>query len=376
MISTVRVRIAVPFRANVVPRGARLPREVVYAADAVADIRVVAARDVPLAIRVDLPDGPRQRRQRVDYHGHDGDLWLPLHIRNMGDSCLTPDRAMRTMAAGTSHLGNDENPFLSVGPREIAAEFFADATAIGDALLRQVVTDDHAVCLARAARVAQDILFTEDGRVYRRSPGPFHCMAVDGPFTAVTRFDPPPSYMAHALFSPGRLQEAIDFGLRTLPRCMTPADDASPGMDVLEEGFVRDRDPLFVARAIAPQKLACTFGLAAVGLDAGGQAAAARAIGAVAELHGIGVEDLPQKYYDPEVRPAGVSIPSVERVVEAVELIRHFDLAYARRRIAGDAVENNPAILRWDEFEAPRLGLDAPAPDLLPASPAMQGIAP
>ena len=376
MSATVRVRIAVPFRATVVPRGARLPREVVYAVDTAADIPVAARGDVPLAIRVDLPDGPRQRRERVDFHGYDGDLWLPLHIRNMGDSCLTPDRAMRSMAAGTNHLGNDENPFLSVGCREITAEVFAGALAIEDALLRTVETDDRSVCLARAARAAQDILFTEDGRVFRRSPGPFHCMGTGGPFAVVTRFAPPPSYMAHALFRPGRLQEAIDFGLRQFPHWAVPAADADAGIEVVQEGFVRDRDPLFVARALAPQKLGCTFGLAAVGLDADGKAAAARAIGAVAELHGIGAEELPRKYHDHEVQPAGVSIPSVERIAEAVELIRRFDLEYARHRIVGDAVESNAATLRWDEFEAPRLGLDAPAPDLLPAALPMAGIVP
>lgn len=376
MSSTVRVRIAVPFRASVVPRGARMPREIVYAADAAADIRVAAAEDVPLAIRVDLPDGPRQRAARVDYFGHDGDLWLPLHIRNMGDSCLTPDRAMRAMAAGTSHLGNDENPFLQVGCREVPAEAFADAIAIEDALLRTVATDDRAACTARAARVARDILFTEDGRVYRRSPGPFHCMGLQGPFTVVTRFAPPPSYSAHCLFAPGRLGEAIEFGLRTLRRCEAPPADVDPGMQILHDGFVRDRDPLFVARAIAPQKLGGTFGLAEIGLDADGKAVAARAIAAVAELHGIEVADLPRKYYDREVQPAGVPVPSNERVVEAVELIRMFDREYARRRIHGDVVENNPAIVRWDEFEAPRLGLEPPAPDLFPASPSMEGIAP
>lgn len=376
MSSTARVRIAVPFRASVVPRGARLPREIVYAADAAADIRVAAAEDVPLAIRVDLPEGARQRRSRVDYFGHDGDLWLPVHIRNMGDSCLTPDRAMRSMAGGTSHFGNDANPFLAVGCREVAAEAFAGATAIEDALLRTIQADDRAACTARAARVARDILFTEDGRVFRRSPGPFLCMGAQGPFVVATRFDPPPSYTAHALFAPGRLQEAVEFGLRTLPLRVMPAAGDDLGMEILQEGFVRDRDPLYVARAIAPQKLGCTFGLAAVGLDGEGKAEAARAIAAVAELHGIDSADLPRKYYDREVQPAGVAVPSIERIVEAVGLIRRFDLDHARRRIHGDAVENNPAILRWDEFEAPRLGLDVPAPDLSPLVPSLEGLAP
>lgn len=376
MTSTVRVRIPVPFRANVVPRGARLPREVLYAADTAADIRVAATGDVPLAIRVDLPEGPRQRQRRVDYFGYDGDLWLALQIRNMDGFCLTPDRAMRSMAAGTSHFGDDENPFLAVGCRETTAEAFAEATAIEDALLRTVETDDRPACLARAARVAQDILFTEDGRVYRRSPGPFLCMGRDGPFAVVTRFAPPPSYTAHALFAPGRLQEAVDFGLRTLPGCAVPADGIDPGIEVFQDGFVRDRDALYVARAIAPQKLNCTFGLAAVGLDDVGKAAAARAIAAVAELHGIETDDLPSKYYDREVHPAGVSIPSIERIVEAVDLVRRFDLDHARGRIVGDVVENNPAILRWDEFEAPRLGLEVPAPDLHPSYPSMEGVAP
>lgn len=376
MSSTVRVRIAVPFRASVVPRGARLPREIVYAADAAADIRVADAGDIPLAIRVDLPNGPRQRAVRVDYFGHDGDLWLPVHIRDMGDSCYTPDRAMRAMAAGTSHFGNDENPFLRVGCREITAEAFAAATAIEDALLRAVVSDDRAACTARAVRVAQDILFTEDGRVFRRSPGPFHAMGAQGFFAHVTRFDPLPSYMAHIMFAPDRLEDAVDYGMRTLPRHRAAPPSICSGMQILEEGFGRNLDALNVARAIAPQKLGCTFGLAEIGLDTDGKAVAARAIAGVAELHGIGTGDLPRKYYDREIQPAGVPIPSDQRIVEAVDLIRMFDREYARKRIHGDVVENNPAILRWDEFEAPRLGLEPPAPDLFPAAPSMEGIAP
>lgn len=373
MSAPVRVLIAVPYRATVTPRGARLPREIVYAAELAADIPVVAAHDIHPAVRVEDARGPHGRHRRLDYHGHGGDLWLPLCATGYADLCLSPERAMASMAAGAAYLGGQPNPFLSVGCRTVDAAEFAGAIPIEEALLRSIGPDDRDTCLARAVRVADDLLFTEDGMVFRRSPGPYHCMTANGPVALACHFDPPGSHEAHVLFGPDRLAEAIEFGIRRHPDWDRPAQGGASGMEILQDGFARDHDALNVARAVALQRLGCVFGGAIIGLDEAGQAAGRRAIDAIARLHGIGREDLPTQYYARDVRPAGASVPSMEEIVGSVETIRAFDRDYARQRVVGEDVEHTPATRRWEEFERPRLEVDAPVLDPFSAAPVMEG---
>jgi hypothetical protein len=124
---------------------------------------------------------------------------------------------------------------------------------------------------------------------------------------------------------------------------------------------------------VALQRLGCVFGGAIIGLDDAGQAAGRRAIDAIARLHGIGCDDLPTQYYAREIRPAGASVPSTEEIVEAVEAIRSFDRDYARQRVVGDDVEHTPATRRWEEFERPRLEIEAPVLDPFPAALVLEG---
>ncbi|MGU3404836.1 hypothetical protein [Methylobacterium brachiatum] len=369
MNTSVRIRVAVPHHATVTPRGARRPREMLFAAELAADIRVVAPQDIQPAVRVENARTAQGPHRRLDYYGYDDDLWLPLSARGYADLCLTPERAMVSLAGGTAHLGGHPNPFLSVGCRPVEAAAFADAVAIENALLRSIAADDRETCLARASRLAADLLFTEDGMVFRRSTGPFHCMRVDGPVAVARHFDPPESHEAHVLFAPERLAEAIEFGIRRNPDWARTARHAASGMEILHHGFAKDRDALNVARAVASQKLGCVFGLAMIGLDEDGRDAGRHAVDAIARLHGIGADDLPKKYYDREIRPPGVSVPSESEIVEAVETIRSFDRSFARSRVVGDDVEHAPATRRWAEFELPRI--ETGPPDLDPVLPTL-----
>lgn len=374
MSNSVRIRVAVPHRATVTPRGARRPREVIYATELAADIRVVAAQDIQPAVRVQNAREPHGGHRRLDYYGHDADLWLPLCALGYIDLCLTPERAMASLAGGTAHLGGHPNPFLSVGCRPVEAAAFADAVAIENALLRSIAADDRETCLARASRLAADLLFTEDGMVFRRSTGPFHCMRSDGPVAVSRHFDPPESHEAHVLFAPDRLAEAIEFGIRRNPDWARTTRHAASGMEVLHHGFTKDRDALNVARAVASQKLAGVFGLAIIGLGEDGRDAGRRAVDAIARLHGIGADNLPKKYYDREIRPPGVPVPSESEIVEAVETIRSFDRSFARSRVVGDDVEFAPATRRWAEFELPRIEPGPPDLDPPPAALVAQGV--
>ncbi|ACS44074.1 hypothetical protein [Methylorubrum extorquens] len=352
-----RVRIRVPFRANVTPRGARNARVVVYADEIVADIPVVAASDLPLAVRV-REGGDPHRLQRVDYFGFDDDLWVPFLV---GPTVVTPEAAVAVLLAGSENLGGSGNPFLSLSAGTVEAQHVAAAGRIEEAALRSVAGDDRARSLGRAARVAADLIFTDDGRVLRRSPGVFHLFRNDGPALLPCLRRLPDI----AVFGACRFSDAADYACRHLGYAEPPLP--APGLKVTHPEFVRDHDPLILARAIVPQNTAVIARVTKPECDAAGRLAGDLAEAAVARLYGLDPEELPQRFYTSPAQPFGTATPSIDEVVEAVATIRSFFRDHVPRRAGSSIVnytENRRDIYRWDEVELPRLGFETAAPDL------------
>lgn len=354
-----RVRIRVPFRADVIPRGGRVPREVVYADELVADIRVVPARDLPVAVRLS-EGGDRHRIQRLDYFGFDDDLWLPLLPHERDGLRLTPERVVAAIAAGEEYVGRYPNPFLELSGRPMKPAEAAGAGRIEAAALRSVKSDDRARSLGRAARLADDLVFTDDGRVLRRSPGVFHFFRNDGPALLPCLHDLPDI----AVFGSCRFAEAAEYAHRHLGYAELPRE--APGLEVIHPEFVRDHDPLILARAMVPQNTALIARVTRPECDPAGDLAGIVAEAAVGRIHGVDAEELPQRFYAESARVQGTATPSVAEIVEAVAAIRSFFTDHVPQR-AGTSivstVERMRETVRWDECELPRLGYGISVPD-------------
>lgn len=355
-----RVRIRIPFRANVIPRGGRNLREVVYSDELVADIPVVAAADLPVAVR--LRDGGDHHRVRnVDFFGYDGDLWAPLCLSRQEDAAITPEAAIAAMRAGSEQLGYVENPFLGLSARPVEAPELAAAGRIEEAALRSVGSDDRSRSLGRAARVAADLVFTDDGRVLRRAPGVFHFFRNEGPALLPCRSRLP----EFAVFGACRFADAAQYACRHLRYAELPQE--APGLEILHPEFVRDHDPLIVARAMVPQNISVITRVTMPECDPEAGVAGSAAIAAVARLYGLDTEELPSRFYASCVRPSGAAVPSTEEIVDAVTTIRSFFNDHVPSKAGSlivGSIENNRVTARWDEIELPRLGFDVAAPDL------------
>lgn len=144
---TARVEISVPYRALVIPRGARVAREVVYRAPLVVDVPVVAPGDLSVAASCsDIPARYTNDVPRCDYLGHDGadNLWLPMVDYDDPDLLLRVETAMRRLAVGSEELEDGEpNPFALAGRRPVSKKDFLRARSIDDVLLREHVEDDR-----------------------------------------------------------------------------------------------------------------------------------------------------------------------------------------------------------------------------------------
>jgi hypothetical protein len=366
-MSVERILAAVPYVGTVVPRGARKPRDVCFRAEAALEVRTAAASDLEIAVRTGgEPDGMNRRRE---YIGYDRALWLPV-LDDLGRP-MTATAALGAIAAGGPRLGAQPNPFGRIGRTLRVADFEA-AAPLEEMPLRRLDTEDRVDVLARAARVAADLLLVDDGRILRRSVGPFWKMAENvAPYVVNPEFSLPTT--GGILFGVLREDDAAEFA------------DAEWGLavsnDFLEIGdrrFIEDRDALIAARAIA--NFRTMQGMA--------QIAKARpsldpllspVLEAAGRLYGRDHAELSRGLLE---YPACPGMPELapSEIVEAAEGMRAFfenpletrndDVRKAFMLLRKQFETSvGPAVRRWDVHERDRLGVADEAPEIMPASP-------
>lgn len=366
-MSAERIRAAVPYVGMVVPRGARLPRKVHFRTDAVIAVRTAAASELEVAVRTGGEPGGFNRRR--EYIGYDRALWLPVET-DAGGPIAAAD-ALRAIAEGAPKLGNRTNPFACIG-RTLRSWQFEDARTIEEMPLRRLDSEDRADALARAARVGDDLLLIDDGRLLRRSVGPFwKAVEAVSPYVVNPEFSLPTTNGIY--FGVLREDDAAEFA------------EAEWGMplsnDFLEIGdpsFIEDRDALIAARAIA------TFRT----MQGMAQIAKARptlepqivpSLEAAGELYGREHTELTRGILEYPACP-GMRDLDPKEIVAAAEGTRAFfenrldtrnddvrkAFMHLRRQFETSV---GPAVRRWDVHERDRLGVADEAPEIMAAAP-------
>lgn len=370
-----RIAVAVPYRATVVPKGARLPRVETFRALVPVDIEV--ARDPDEAVVC------RSRFDRIStYHGHAGTLWhvVPTGWQN-GAAALQAEDALRRMSAGLGFdaAGTVANPFLDLSPNRMHPADFRLVRTIEETAIRSFHGDDLAEVSAAARRLAAELILTRDGRVMRRSPGPHWGCHVAGRLEPMaTTFELPmakPDY-----FACNRLAEAKDFQRGERPGFVSVQGE----IEILLPECVPDRDAEIAARAVCQRGFAPWF--AHVGPLASPSVAelAERAAAGFERIHGMPREILAAETSRQWQTPAGSIPPTPAEISDAVESLRLFasempgpiddpeveavcaNWRSVFRDLAGRALR------RYDDYERDRLPDPEGVPELEPApSPAL-----
>lgn len=369
-----RLSIDVPYVASVVPKGARNPRDVVFRERVVLDLRVVPARDLPEAAHA--RDLPGSGRREATWFGNDRDLWQPLRDeRDARD--LAADQALAALASGASRMGWHRNPFLQTGRTPIRADRFPKAEPYDPKAVRQFLHDERARTLANVARLAADFLLCEDGRILRRSTGPWwRVTSNDGIVLKNGGFELPGSSV-HQAFGGLRLEDARRYrGIRH-PDC---PGQTSGSLEILDPASFPDLDARETALLIADPVYAGWFRDS--GRELGGEAdvAARLLVGRMAELRGCDeTAFLMDRAGMPW--PQGVEPPSVLELAAVVADMRaYFDTFMGDFRKGHPLVEHRTCrqrfeqamagcLARWDLMEVPRL----PDTDVAPELPAFAG---
>lgn len=235
-----RVSVPLPHVANAIPRGARKPREICFRTEATVEIRFASPSELGLAVVVgdELSIGGNSRR----YIGFDGALWLPVEVevgRPIGHA-----EAIDAITTGSRKVGRMQNPFLEIGQTSEAA-FFHQSHSIEEMALRTVLADDRDDRIARATRVASDLLLIEGDRVLRRSVGPFWRTGSNvRPFPVHPEFDLPGSEAVY--FGIARHREALEFA-----EMEWGVGQAPDRVEIRMPECVPDHDALVAARAVA-----------------------------------------------------------------------------------------------------------------------------
>jgi hypothetical protein len=371
-----RVELSVPYRAVVVPRGARVAREVVYRASLVVDVPVVARADLSVAAScTDIPARYTNDVPRCEYLGHDeaDGLWLPMADYDDPDLVLRVETAMRRLAVGSEELEDGEpNPFALVGHRPISKMNFLRARSIDDVILREHVEDDRTASLASAAALASDLMFCDDGRVLRRSPGPFYGSFEGRTVDLVaTRFSLPKG-LQHP-FGAARLAEAVECFAMMVP---DRRPETRGTVEIHRPEQMPDLDALLTARLATPRYWAKMFRAAVEGEAVEHRVAAEAAIAAGARIRGLDPDFHASGSSDVDPSAAGFALPGARDLVDAVELSRAFaenHLFSAASPVSAAVLTSlrdlwsqtmEPQLTRWDVFERDRLPVAEAAPEL------------
>jgi hypothetical protein len=380
-----RTVVRVPYRAEVLRRGAKNPKTMTFLADLAVGLRVLPSESFGTAViaTVQAEDGAKETR----YAGFEGDLWLPL-VRD--GKPVPAEIVLRQFATGSALLDHGiGNPFHQTGMAAHSRDAAAGAVPIEEALVREIRSTDREEVLGRAARLAKDFVLAMDGTVWRRSVGPFHLARPNetvavvaathdlpagrgadwslGPCAAGSR----PSLQG-AYFGAGRSAEALEHAAAEY----FVRDGAVIGsIEILEPGFLPDHDALIAARAVTDAECAGMIRrstlLAPDHLVVAGRAALATA----ARIHDLPVEAYGQRIGGARA-PAGSQRPDAESLVAAVDAVRGFfadDLSAtgipSRQAMNQDwraffEEKRGDECRRFDVYERDRLAVDEAAPDL------------
>ncbi|MDE4914057.1 hypothetical protein PQI07_25635 [Methylobacterium sp. 092160098-2] len=363
-MSIERIRVPIPHVAHVVPRGARNPRPICFRTETVVGIRTAAASDLVIAVVTGGETGGNRRRE---YLGYDGALWLPC----VAGSGMPVDGAtiLGAIGEGVTFFAGMQNPFLLVGP-DLRIRDLAQARSIDSMALRQIVEDDREDRIARAARVADDFLLVDDGRILRRSVGPFwRCGEGINPFIASPEWELPT--MNATYFAITRDLEVAEFAASEWG--MNISGDF---LELREPGFVPDHDGQVAARAIVSFQVIQWLTQLSGGPSADDEDVLAT-LRAAGKLYGRDHSVLSKGLRDYQTCPGKPPV-AAEDLVTAVEGVRAFfgggfKHRNSAHRDAFEIVRNlfeksyGPALGRWDVYERERLDVAEAAPDLPPA---------
>lgn len=370
-----RLAVAVPYRATVVPKGARHPRVETFRAFVPVDIEIVADPDVAVMCR--------NRFDRTStYHGHAGTLWhvVPTGWQN-GSVPLQAEEALRRMSAGLDFdtTGTVANPFLDLSPKRTHPAEFRMVRTIEETSIRSFHGDNLAEISAAARRLAAEMILTRDGRIMRRSPGPFWGCHVAGRLEPMSvTFGLPLAKPDH--FACNRLAEAKEFQRGERPGFVSVQGE----IEILAPECVPDRDAEVAARAVCQRGFAPWF--AHVGPLASPSVAelAERAAAGFERIHGMPREILAEEASRQWPTPAGAVPPTSADIVDAVESLRLFasempgpiddpevEAVCANWRSVFQDLAGR-ALRRYDDFERDRLPDPEGVPELDPSpSPAL-----
>lgn len=359
--------VSVPYRATGVPKGGRIARPHVFRASVAVAIEIV--RDPATAVLCSDEFG-----RETAYLGHARSLWRPItEGRHKGGAVVSAELALSRMkdGLGLDRLDDVENPFLHLGDRKILPGFFAGKGAIEDAELRSIEWTDRDATVAAAQRLAGDLLLTEDGRLLRRSPGPFW-----GQYTSEALHLIPSEFTLPAgpeVFACTRLEEAKEFLASEHPGRWIPQRGRAI---VLDPECVPDHDAHIAARSLCRRECASWLELVMPLATHDVAVLAQAAITGYERLHGLGIEVLTSKDGRNLPTPASAIAPTPVQIAEAVDAMRDFveampgpisdekveDVCRNWRSVFADLAGR--AIRRYDAFERHRLPDPRGVPDI------------
>jgi hypothetical protein len=369
-MKTERITIAVPFRAQATPKGARAAREIVCRAAMPTDIRVApAGAMVPAVVSQQWNCKPEAART---YYGFDGDLWLKVATPSDTDDVLRADQAIADLSNGIGWLKGMKNPFLRVGERNVSIQKFNDAKPFEDLRLRSFEYDDRERALANAGRLAADILLCEDGFCYRRSVGPYVEVLGDEGMRVVSGEYDLPRNATYQPFCIARLEEAAEYGA-IVADGFTGALDGE--VSILDRSFLPDHDARSVALCVCNPSYGPWIADTLEGREVGTLLSADAALGGMARLHGVEVATLLCDRERTEW-PLGVKPSTPEEIVQSVDAVRSYfenhiegygaifgarmGFSYKERFERG----MSRTLARFDMCERGRLLPEAPHPEL------------
>jgi hypothetical protein len=366
-----RIRIDIPtfYRAGVVPKGARNPRTMVFGMQVPVDIEVVRAADLAVGARAVMP----KNGGVYDYLVHGSRLFVPVRA---GWEPSTP--ALRAEEGLASFAANRDlhpetgvaNPFARIGPRWISADDRAGVGRIDEMFLRSVEWDERESLAAEIHRLAADFRVDDQGRLLRASPGPhwgaFNVWSVE-PNPCL--YDPPRG--VSSMFHAARKEEARDHLTRHMSGKVRMSHTVYGDIEIGDVGALPDQDALNTAYGLFSPRIFGIVNEAAQAQDEDLRALAEHAVRGFELLWGSPrsiVADLRFRW----AVPFGMPAPEPARLAACVEDLRALIAELRPRDDPVDRGANDEgaiahfraALVRWDEYEQPRLVLDDPAPDL------------
>lgn len=362
-----RMIVSVPYRASGVPKGGRIARPHVFRASVPVAIEIV--RDPATAVLCRHEHG-----RETSYLGHDRSLWRPV-TEGLHRGCKTvpAEIALSRIESGLGldKLDQVENPFLHLGERKILPGFFADKVAVENADMRSVEWTDRDSMAAAAQRIAGDLLLTTDGRLLRRSPGPFWGQYSGDDLHLIPSDFSLPS--GPEVFACNRLDEAMEF---------LAAEGGSRSVALRGRATIHmpecipDHDAWIAARSLCRRQFASWFAYVAPLATEEVVLLARSAADGYERIHGLGIETMTSKDGANLPTPASATAPSPLHIAEAVDALRDF-VASMPGPIGDAEVEGvcsqwrsvfadlaGRAIRRYDAFERHRLPDPQGVPDL------------